>query len=192
MNLYFVASPRAVVERKAFFKSIYNHLAKSYKMLSDLVVTIDEDNVKEFYGADQKTRIEHFKRTMLAVKQSDLVVVEASLHSMSMGFIVNKALELGRPVVVLYRKGVDPYFFSGIEHERLFLVEYEDENINSKLDKALVEASGLMDVRFNFFVSPKILEYLDWVAKKRMIPRAVFLRELIEKEMKKDKGFGQE
>jgi len=53
----------------------------------------------------------------------------------------------------------------------------------------LEEAKRRMDVRFNFFVSPKILAYLDWVAQKRMVPRSVFLRNLIEKEMKKDKGF---
>jgi hypothetical protein len=44
-------------------------------------------------------------------------------------------------------------------------------------------------VRFNFFVSPKILTYLDWVGQKRMIPKSVFLRNLIEREMKKDRDF---
>jgi len=50
-------------------------------------------------------------------------------------------------------------------------------------------ANKNIDVRFNFFVSPKIISYLDWVSKNRMVPRSVFLRELIEKEMKKDKDF---
>jgi len=30
---------------------------------------------------------------------------------------------------------------------------------------------------------------LDWVAQKRMQPRSVFLRNLIDREMKKDKEF---
>jgi hypothetical protein len=54
---------------------------------------------------------------------------------------------------------------------------------------SLKEAKCLIDMRFNFFVSPKILNYLDWVGHKRMIPKSVFLRNLIEREMKKDREF---
>ena len=68
-------------------------------------------------------------------------------------------------------------------------MEYDKQNIENLLDKATEEAKKEIDVRFNFFVSPKILTYLDWVAQKRMIPRSVFLRNLIEREIKKEKEF---
>ena len=77
----------------------------------------------------------------------------------------------------------------GRKDEKLQMVAYTLNNLRGLLDKALDEARKKMDVRFNFFVSPKILVYLDWVAKKRMIHRSVFLRNLIEREMKKDKEF---
>ena len=69
------------------------------------------------------------------------------------------------------------------------MVEYDEKNIDNKLEEALKEVKRDIDVRFNFFVSAKILSYLDWVAQERMTPRSVFLRDLIEKEMKKDKKF---
>ena len=69
------------------------------------------------------------------------------------------------------------------------IVEYTEENIEETIREALNKIKDYSDVRFNFFVSPKILNYLDWIAQKRMIPRSVFLRNLIEREIKKDKEF---
>lgn len=189
MKIYFVASPRAIGGEGSFLRQMYDYLKKSNSMTSDLLVRLDEDNVKEFYGASHKEVVEHYKKTMLAIKKADMVIVEVSLHSMSMGFIVNKALELNKPVIALYKKGFEPYFFSGIENEKLRILEYTDKVWQETLDQAVNFGKGSGDVRFNFFVSPKILAYLDWVAKTKKLPRAVFLRELIEKEMRKDKGF---
>jgi len=189
MKIYFVASPRAIGGEGSFLKQMYDYLKKSNSMTSDLLVRLDEDNVKEFYGASHKEVVEHYKKTMLAIKKADMVIVEVSLHSMSMGFIVNKALELNKPVIALYKKGFEPYFFSGIENEKLRILEYTDKVWQETLDQAVNFGKGSGDVRFNFFVSPKILAYLDWVAKTKKLPRAVFLRELIEKEMRKDKEF---
>ncbi len=189
MKIYFVASPRAIGGEGSFLRQMYDYLKKSNGMTSDLLVRLDEDNVKEFYGASHKEVVEHYKKTMLAIKKADMVIVEVSLHSMSMGFIVNKALELNKPVIALYKKGFEPYFFSGIENEKLRILEYTEKVWQETLDEAVNFGKGSGDVRFNFFVSPKILAYLDWVAKTKKLPRAVFLRELIEKEMRKDKGF---
>ena len=62
-------------------------------------------------------------------------------------------------------------------------------NVEKNILESMKKAKGLIDMRFNFFVSPKILNYLDWVGQKRMIPKSVFLRNLIEREMKKEKEF---
>jgi len=192
MNIYFIASPRAVVNDRALFEKIHDHLAKDSKMLSDLVLKVDDKNVDSFYKASHDDRVSHFKKTMQAIKDSEIVVVDVSLHSMSMGYIVNKALELGKPVVVIHPNDNPPYFFSGIESDRLIIVGYDSSNVLSVIDKAIETAKNLMDVRFNFFVAQKHLNYLDYVAKKKMIPRSVFLRDLIEREMKKDKTFSGE
>jgi hypothetical protein len=92
-------------------------------------------------------------------------------------------------VVALYTADSKPVFIAGINNKKFFLVEYDKENIEKVLKKTFKEVSSLVDVRFNFFVSPKILTYLDWVGQKRMVPKSVFLRNLIEKEMRKEKDF---
>jgi hypothetical protein len=48
-----------------------------------------------------------------------------------------------------------------------------------------------IDTRFNFFISPKIGNFLDWIAKKKKLPRAVYLRKLIEDDMDKNKEYSK-
>lgn len=190
MKVFFVASPRSANKDPDFYRRMYKTIQASCgKMVSDMVLEFTKTQLDDFYNRTHKDRVEHFKNTMDSVKKADVVVVEVSEHSMSMGYIVNKALEASKPVIAIYQAGKDPYFFSGIEDTKLLIVDYTNSNFEEKIKDAFEKVKDLSDVRFNFFVSPKILNYLDWVAQKRMIPRSVFLRNLIEREMKKEKDF---
>lgn len=189
MKIYFIASSRLVDIDPKLYEKIYNFLAKDGKMVSDKVMQWIKKGVADIQDAPKKQKIDNYKTSMDCVKKSDLVVMEVSGHSMSMGYLVSKALEISKPVIAIYKKGHVPIFLSGIEDPKLKIVEYENGNVLEVLEGALNKAKSLIDVRFNFFVSPSILAYLDWVSRRRMIPRSVFLRDLIEKELKKDKEY---
>lgn len=77
----------------------------------------------------------------------------------------------------------------GIESEKLVLLEYSESDINAVLEYGLESAAEKMDVRFNFFVSPEISRYLEVISKDLRIPKAVYLRQLIEDAMAEDKEF---
>jgi len=115
--------------------------------------------------------------------------MEISGHSVSMGFILSKAMEENKPVIAMYTSDMDPVFVKGIVNSKLIMAEYDKNNLEQVISDSINKAKCLVDMRFNFFVSPKILNYLDWIAQKRMIPKSVFLRNLIEREMKKDREF---
>jgi hypothetical protein len=181
MKIYFVASPTVVTKNVVLFKRIYQILAKRDKMVDNSVLKWAEEG---FCNSSPG-----YMSAVEKVKKVDVVVAEVSGHSMSMGFIVGKALELNKPVVALYKKGEQKQFLKWMKNKKLVLAPYDTKDLSSVLDESLKKSEKLMDVRFNFFVSPGILAYLDWVANKRMIPRSVFLRRLIEKEMKKDKEY---
>jgi hypothetical protein len=190
MKIYFVASPRLVVKEPELYRGIHNYLAKNNVMLSDkLLKWTDKKQVEEVYSEDVKKIEGGYKRAIESVKKADVVMMEVSGHSLSMGFLVSKSLDLCKPVVAFYKKGNKPFFLSGINDPKFKLIEYSDKNIDEMLDLAIEEVKKGIDVRFNFFVNTKILNYLDWIAQKRMVPRSVFLRNLIEREMKKDKEF---
>ena len=183
MKVFFTGSPRALgkyrAEHEAIYRAIENFGATN---VSNLVIAADP---VKFYDREHDEVVDHYKSTIKGVKEADVVVAEVSLHSMSMGYVVNKALEFGKPVIVLYLPGFEPFFFSGINDEKLQILEYEKNNVDKILKKALASAQDQVDVRFNFFVSPQIMAFLDEVSKEKRVPRAVFIRELIENEMKK-------
>jgi hypothetical protein len=95
------------------------------------------------------------------------------------------ALNMGKGVIALYMKNKYPFLLGGIQSDRLVIEEYAPKNVKEVLKMAFDQLTEQMDVRFNFFISPSIGAYLDWVAKTKKEPRAVYLRKLIEEDMKK-------
>ena len=189
MKLYFVVSSRLVDDDPKFYSRMYSFLASEGKMVSDKVMEWIKKGVKDISGAPLRVKREKYIQSIDSVKKADVVVMEVSGHSMSMGYLISKALEMNKPVIALHDKKHIPSFIKGIDDPKLIISEYNDGDVEQVIKEALKKANSLVDVRFNFFVSPKILNYLDWIAQKRMLPRSVFLRNLIEHEMKKDKEF---
>lgn len=190
MKVFFLATPRGLGEMKSEYTTVYDSIKKlGYDHVSDFIVGVEPE---AFYKGDEADRVKHYKQMVEDVKSADVVVFETSMHSLAVGHMVNLALGLGKPVVALYIKGKMPYFLSGVVDDKLQLVEYSAENIQEAMGDALEYAVGQMDTRFNFFVSPSIVSYLDWVSKNKRIPRAVYLRRLIENDMKENKEYAQE
>jgi len=189
MQVYFIASSRLVEKNKEIYSRMYDFVAADYKMVSDKVKKWLKTGTKDLSGAPLQVKRENYEETMKCINKADMMVMEVSGHSMSMGYLISKALEMNKPVIALYTVEHKPVFIKGIINPKLILVEYNKDNLEKAMDEAFKKAKGLIDMRFNFFVSPKILTYLDWVGQKRMVPKSVFLRNLIEREMKKEKEF---
>lgn len=181
VKAYFVASPRFVVKNTQLFEKILVVLGKRVTLVDNSI----SKWIKDGFRGDSC-----YKMALERIKKADLVVTEVTGHSMSMGFVISKALEMNKPVVAMYDKNSKQDFLKWMNNERLIMAPYESKDMVSVLENSLKKAEKLTDLRFNFFVSSSIINYLDWVSIKRMIPRAVFLRKLIEKEMKKDKEYG--
>lgn len=188
MKAYFTASLRGKQDYGANYLAIVDSLRKmGYRVFADHILS---DNAADrAVSQTDKEKREFYKELFGWVKSSDIVVAEISYPSVSVGHEISFALELGKVVLVLHTEGNSSILLEGSNDKRLIMVSYNLNNLNTVLPKAIEEAKQASDVRFNFFVSPKILAYLDWVAKSRMIPRSVFLRDLIEREMRKDKEF---
>lgn len=187
MKIYFSGS----LYQKEKLLSSYQRMVdilrkKGYKVFEDTLTS----QLDKALNMNDEDRVKNYKNIVKWIDQSDFSVIEGSFPStLHIGHEISLALEKSKPVIVLYRTGAEPTIFRGLLDDRIIWVEYNDKNLEQVLIKAAEDAMKHADVRFNFFVSPKILNYLDWVAQKRMIPRSVFLRNLIEREMKKDKDF---
>ncbi len=125
------------------------------------------------------------------IKEADVVVVEATKAVLGAGYELATALNLSKPVIALYRpeKGEVPHVLRGIDSDKLQVISYTTETLKDALKHSLEYAVDTQDTRFNFFISPKHQNYLDWIAKNRRIPRSVFLRRLIDKHMQENEDY---
>jgi len=165
-----------------------------YKIIKDLGYShtsnwVDRVDPKSFYEMTSIELENHNERILKELKSADICVFDTSLPSLSVGYLINMSIDLGKQVIVLTQSNSPSFVLGWVKSDALFLVKYTTENVVKLLKEVLKKAEDNSDVRFNFFVSPKILNYLDFVAKHRMVPRSVFLRNLIEREMKKDIEF---
>jgi hypothetical protein len=189
MKVCFIASIKNKDVNIRFYEEIIKVLKESGDKVFYEHVMGNSQTILDSLSEDKKVKFH--KNVIDQVKKSDLVVAEITSQSLSVGFLISMALDLSKPTILLYRGSSKPNIVSTLEEsDKLFVRSYSEQSeIEKILNDCLNLAKGKSDVRFNFFVSPKILNYLDWIAQKRMIPRSVFLRNLIEREMKKDKEF---
>lgn len=188
MKVSFVASHSQGSELMEFYKRIVKVMEeRGYTIYSG---TLFNQKKSDAYTEDQKKREEWYKESIAKVREADVVVVETSYPSTAnVGHELTYALDLGKPVIALYKSGRDPFFLRGRVDDKLTILPYTTYDLEQVLSNAFDYALSTQDVRFNFFISPQIGRYLDWVAQKRRVPRAVFLRRLIEQEMQGDKDY---
>lgn len=190
MKIYFTGS----LHNRDIDKILYTRIVDYVKKLGH-EVKYDHILSSEIVNLDKQTasdRITYYDKLNKWISSSDLVLCEVSYPStINIGHEVSLALGKGKPVIALYQRGRAPGVLQGLTSERFVLVEYTDDDLERVVNYALEDAGSQVDVRFNFFISPQIGTYLDWVSKKKRLPRAVYLRKLIEEDMKSNKDYSE-
>ncbi len=126
------------------------------------------------------------------IKSSDIVISECSNQSLSVGYLLSFASDLGRPIIIFYHEdSPEPNLFPTLtQSSKIFLVKYSSETELEELTMEYMDfAKDQVDVRFNFFISPSIGSYLDWISKNKKVPRSVYLRNLIQKDMEENEEY---
>lgn len=186
MKVTFVASHSQRNSMGSYYLRINKLLQKrGYIVFSGGLFETHNDEI-----TSQEEMRKWYSRSLSHIKSSDLVVIELSYPSTAnVGHVLTTALDIGKPVVCLYKEDREPFFLMGLVNDKLTIIPYSDRDLEEVLDSAITYAQELQDTRFNFFISPQIGNYLDWVAKKKKLPRAVYLRRLIEEDMKLNKEY---
>lgn len=184
MKIYFSAALLYKDKRGKTYKRITDYIQKHGHTLLSYGMEKDLFDIKKQRSDEFK---DHYKSVLKWMNQADLIIVEASFPStMHIGHEISLALEKSKPVIVLYEQGFSPFFLEGADKERLILAEYTEDNLEDILLDNIDYAASQQDVRFNFFISPAIGNYLDWISKEKKIPRSVYLRSLIESDMEEN------
>ena len=181
MKIFFDSSLTGRKDYEQNYKAIHEVLLKSeHEIVAAPVFTAYPEDVASESLDEAK---EYYRLNNIWMKRADIIVLEVSYPSMGVGHLVSLGLQLGKPVVALHVPDKRPFLLEGIQDDRLQVVEYTLKGVQRTVVDAISYASDQQDTRFNFFISPKISNYLDWISKNKKIPRAVFLRRLIEADM---------
>lgn len=188
MKIYFTAS----VFQKDLYGDNYEKIVNILTKLGHAVIHnhVTSRSMVDINKLTESDNIEHYKKVKKWISDSDLVVAEVSFPStLNVGHEITLAIEKGKPVICLYSKGKVSTFFQAIKSDKLIYHEYLPDQIEKILKDDIFQVLENTDTRFNFYISPEIGRYLDWVSQHKKLPRAVFLRSLLEKAMKLEKGF---
>ena len=186
MKIYFTAA----ISQKPQYGVYYDRIVQCLEKLGHKVVHehITKVSMQDVSSESDEKKVKYYRDVLRWITEADIVIAETSFPStLNVGHEVSLSLEKGKPVIALHLKGKESVFFSGNQSEKLVYESYTESTLESVLESSLEYASDRQDVRFNFFVSPDIQQYLDWVAKYKRTPRAVYLRELLERDMRENK-----
>jgi len=185
MKIFLISTPRGEGKVRKNYKLIYDEVQNlGYEHINNFIAS---SSIDIYYQEMHKGRSEHikfFNDMVKSIQAADICVFEASTPSFGVGFLIQRSIDYSKPTIVLYYKNDTPFFLSGIEDDKLIIKSYDEENYKNVIKSALESAREKRDKRFNFFLSPKLLQYIDDVSRERGITKSKLLRDMIVKHMR--------
>lgn len=183
MKVYFTASLSAKEQYQKNYEAIIAFLKnQKVQVVSDQIMNKTEKSVST---ETREERLKFHKQLEHWIHTCDCMIAETSFPSISVGYEISLALKVGKPVLVMYSKGEPPSLLAYHNDEKLMCEKYSLNNVSEIVNSFLHFVHEKSDMRFTFFITPRIASYLDGIAKEEKLPKSVYLRKLIEDDMKK-------
>jgi hypothetical protein len=189
MKVFFAASTSELKK----YKSNYLEICR---LIKDMGHTITRDWLDEAIKfQDQQVvnidREDIYQQVSDAIMAADVVVVEGTIASFSIGHQITLALTKNKPVLFLQlkqkdkkRKQFQGNFIDGIKSPLLNVEQYTPEELPDILNDFFDKNAGKHIVKFNIVLTREIENYLNWVSFAYRVNRSEFIRELILNHMR--------
>jgi hypothetical protein len=127
------------------------------------------------------------KRSMLA---SDVVILEATQNSYSVGYQTAFALSNKKPVLVLTRNThISKTIIAGEDNPLLSIVVYTDQTLAKNIEAFLAKYNVTkQDLRFNMMLDRETQMYLEVESYQSGKTKARIIRDILKREMKDKNG----
>lgn len=183
MKVFFTASMRGKKHFGKYYLKIIEEIERlGYTIIKDDLFNFSQEEYYEKLDlGERKANKELYKKKISSLQEADINIFDCSFHSLSIGYVVEKSLEMNKPTILLFYKNNQPYFLEGAvnEQDKLIVMSYNDKNIKSIIKKVIDLAKERRDRRFNFFINPKLLDYLEKTSKELGLTKSTFIRNLI-------------
>jgi len=181
MTVYFTAS---IIGKRNYLSNYLKVIGiiknKNFSIISDHIINTTEAQIRI---ETKEERLKFHKQLEKWISSCDFMVAETSFPSISVGYEISFALKLGKPVLILYSEGGAPSLLAHHEDEKLVCEKYTLKTLKAIIDDFINYIQGTEETRFTFFITPEIALHLEEISKKEKMPKSVYLRKLIEKDM---------
>lgn len=182
MIVYFTAS---IVGKRRYLSNYLQIIDaiknKNFSIISDHIINTTEAQIR---FETKEERLEFTKQLEKWISSCDFVIAETSFPSISVGYEISIALKLGKPVLILFKEGQAPSLLAHHKDDRLVCEKYTLKTLQDIIADFISYIQGTEETRFTFFITPEIALHLEEISKKEKLPKSVYLRKLIEKDMK--------
>jgi hypothetical protein len=181
MKVYFTAS----IAGKQHYLAQYTQVVRwfehhGHEVVAEHILSHSESKIRM---ETKEQRVAFHKKLEKWIKTADCMVVEASFPSISVGYEISFALHSHKPVLVLYTDGDPPSLLDNCHDDKVVCERYSDGDLENVLAGFMDYISGRPEHRFTFYITPQIMAHLDEVTATKHVPKAVYVRQLIEREM---------
>lgn len=187
MKVHFASSTSELKK----YKNNYLEICRQIKKIGH---TITRDWIEEAIGFYEKGTLEIdrediYKKVMESVLTSDVVVIEGTVSSFSVGHQITVALTKNKPILFLEFKESDKKsyfknsFIDGIKSPLITTAKYNLNNLREILEDFFNRNKNGLAVKFNIVLTKEIDNYLDWASFTYKISKSEFIRKIIQKYM---------
>lgn len=178
---------------KIFFTNSFNG-KKKYQKYYDIVRTsIEKNNIdlispeKNNYQLliDKKTKLKlkdvkaiHYEAIKRGILWADIIIIEMSNEDFQLGYEITLAIQNKKPVLCL---SIYEDFSEKIKSKYFYGARYNQFNINEIIKKFIERnQKEFLTQRFNCFLAPAQIQYLELISKKIGMNKSEYLRKLID------------
>lgn len=192
MKIFLISTPLGEKNLGEMFQNLYSELERlGYKHVSNYIATRSKDFV-DLMEKGKEEQKKFYNEMVESINKADICIFEASTPSFGVGYLIQHSLSVSKPTVVLFYKNYKSYLLPGIDDEKLIVENYDEKNYKKILKKVLEQAREKRDKRFNFFLSPKLLNYLEKVSNDQGVTKSKILRDMIVDHMRKSNSQTEE
>lgn len=169
----------------------------SYELIVDAIRNggheLVRDWLQEYHSTkakDQRFTDEEWRRindeTLESVQDADVVIIEATISSFSMGYIAAKALANKKPLLMLFDTHPQPYVLNSNNTLKRSEVYGSDEELQKIVTTFLKEVDvDANNLRFNMVLDREVYNYLNWESVNSGKTKAQIVREVLKERIRR-------
>lgn len=189
MRVFFTCSSEGLIKNFGGNKEITEHIKKfGHEITYDWIGKAYQEIKNGIIGDTER----YYEEKIKGIKEADILIVEGSHKSFSVGHQISIALGKSKPILFLYSTAnkLKKHYLEGIKSPWLVKKGYLDTNeAFSQIEDFLALYQKGKKYRFNLVLTQEENKFLEKLMRVRQKTKTDIIRDLIQKSMKELETF---